>query len=583
MKPAAAQVKGVFDKAGSKVALALPCTQKGNQQVLGRFDRGHHLVFGAINIDTAQVLLVVHPVTAMLLHQTTGIACVASVFEVNLPDVYRSLESRFPEAHIVLGLEPVSPKVVESECDSSESFLGENSRKPSKKFMASVAKDNAYSLEFAVKHDVHVLTPQVGRFAEWLAESGADAIKNSVMTAFDGLMDVNNSSTIADELKTLLVGVVEDDVTVKTAPPVQSAIAPQHGAALAHTLYSTIKAGVVMDDAMAVLVTLWILHTHLYADVPVTPYVCISSPTRRCGKTTILTLFNRLTARPLMSVNLTAAALFRKIESESPTILIDELDQMENLQTLLGILNSGYKKGGLVYRATPDKNGRDSFRVYCPKAFGLIGDLPGTLDDRCIPVHLKRKSPEQKVKSFREDHQLDELWFLQSRMLRWLADSRINIAAHAQRLFDENTNYGLHSDRAREILVPLMAIAEEIGQGWMNLAQDAAKELFNQEDESDIYERLILSIKAYFDEQEEEGRPDFVSTCILLNYLNSDDHEPWQTFNRGRPLNARQLAQILRQFKIEPFQLPRRRQEKTVKGYARSAFDDVFSRYAIDK
>lgn len=572
-------VQGVFDKQGCKVAIAAPCIKAGNQQVFGRFDRGHHLVYGALKPEVTKILLVVRPITAMLLHSITDIACVAAVFEANIPDVHRSLSKRFPHAYVVLALEPLASKHSGSNLSASSADEGDISDNAH-----IVASDNTYALQYAVENDVPIVIPRVWRFVDWYAtEAEGEAIQNHIASSFDALMTGDYESAVEDSMKVLQVdGMWLGNPTAST-PSVVPAIAPQHGVALAYTLFETIKSGVVMADSMAVLVVLWILHTHLHEDVSVTPYVCVKSPTKRCGKSTLLTLFVRLTARPLLSVNMTAAALFRKIEKDRPTFLIDEFDQMNNVPTLLGILNAGYKKGGVVHRATPDKNGKDTFSVYCPKAFGLIGNLPGTLADRCIPVQLKRKSEEQKVEKFAEDHQLDSLWFLQSRILRWLADHRKNISANAKRLSEEGQQYGLHSDRATEILLPLMAIAEEIGLDWVKRAQEAAVELFNQPDELDINEHLIVSIHRYFDEQAQESDVQYVSSQSLLHYLNSDEHEPWSTFNRGRELTAKQMADILKQFNIQSRQLPRSRLEKTARGYDRTAFEDVFSRYIPNK
>ena len=97
-----------------------------------------------------------------------------------------------------------------------------------------------------------------------------------------------------------------------------------------------------MSEAQAVAVALWVFLTYVETHVDVLPILAITSPEKRCGKTTLLSIVRRLVRKALAASSVTAAALFRSIEKWTPTLIIDEADTFlkENAE-LRGILNAG--------------------------------------------------------------------------------------------------------------------------------------------------------------------------------------------------------------------------------------------------
>jgi hypothetical protein len=72
----------------------------------------------------------------------------------------------------------------------------------------------------------------------------------------------------------------------------------------------------------------------------------------RCGKTTLLDVISRLVWRPLQTANVSVSAVFRVVELQRATLLIDETDTfLPGKDELRGILNSGHRQGGDVIRA----------------------------------------------------------------------------------------------------------------------------------------------------------------------------------------------------------------------------------------
>jgi hypothetical protein len=118
---------------------------------------------------------------------------------------------------------------------------------------------------------------------------------------------------------------------------------PLSGADVFGEISATIRRHVVLDGAAADALALWVMHTHAIDAAYVTPRLAITSPEKRCGKTTLLTLLSRIVSRPLSAANMTTATLFRVIGAAHPTLLVDEADSFlgENGE-MRGIINAGH-------------------------------------------------------------------------------------------------------------------------------------------------------------------------------------------------------------------------------------------------
>src|SRR5262249_37307624 len=106
---------------------------------------------------------------------------------------------------------------------------------------------------------------------------------------------------------------------------------------------------VVLTEHQAVAETLWVAHTHAMDAAECTPYLNISGPTRRTGKTRNLEVLQFIVARPWLTQRTSAAVLVRKTDHERPTLLLDETDSAFNgdrdyAEALRGLLNSGYRR-----------------------------------------------------------------------------------------------------------------------------------------------------------------------------------------------------------------------------------------------
>jgi putative DNA primase/helicase len=71
---------------------------------------------------------------------------------------------------------------------------------------------------------------------------------------------------------------------------------------------------------------------------------------------------------------------------------------------------------------------------------------------------------------------------------------------------------------------------------------------------------------------------DKIRTTELIEALCDDEEKSWSSYNRGKPINPRQLAKQLEIYGIKPKTI-RQPDGKTPKGYDRDQFADAFDRY----
>jgi putative DNA primase/helicase len=345
---------------------------------------------------------------------------------------------------------------------------------------------------------------------------------------------------------------------------VEPSAEPVDGAALLNNLRQVFRRYVVLPKGADIALPLWVLHAWTMDAGDISPLMVLVSPTKRCGKTSVLIVLYFLTPRSELSSNITAPALFRYIEDVRPTLLIDEADSfVKDNEELRGILNSGHTKAAAnVIRNIDHKPRR--FSTWAPKAIATIRILADTLEDRAIVVRLQRKPPVAKVERLRRR---DNAAFaaLRNQAARWAADNFDKLADPDPKMPDLN-------DRAADNWRPLMAIAELAGGTWPEEARRAACLLSGEEQEGAIGVELLRDIRYAF------GDDDVIRSSDLVAKLTADPERPWAAWKRGRPLTQKQLAGLLAPFHIisltvHPPGLP------DGKGYRRIDFEEAWAAY----
>ena len=103
------------------------------------------------------------------------------------------------------------------------------------------------------------------------------------------------------------------------------------------------------------LIALWVVHTWTLSAFDYTPYLHVTSPEKRCGKTTLFELLEIISYEGWLLLSYTEAALFRAIDQKCPSLFLDEIDAVystkkgdDGKEALRAIFNGGYKRRGGV-------------------------------------------------------------------------------------------------------------------------------------------------------------------------------------------------------------------------------------------
>ena len=347
---------------------------------------------------------------------------------------------------------------------------------------------------------------------------------------------------------------------------------PVNGAALLSELAERIERHVRMGSAAADAVALWIIHAHAHDSAAISPVLAITSPILGCGKTTLLSLIGTLVPRPLIAANITGPTLFRAVEKWQPSLLIDEADSfLKGSDELRGILNSGHNRANaFVLRTVGEDHEPRAFGTWSPKAIALIGDLPATLASRSIHIELRRLAPDECVEPFRADRPPADLDRLLRQTWRW-AQEHLDELREAEPDMPARLR-GRSADNWRHLL----AIADVAGGEWPNRARAAAESLAGSraegaDDATTI--ALLTDLRDLFAERSKDRLP----SAEIVEHLRQMEDRPWPEWRQGAPITPRQLASLLKPFRIEPRTL--RIGSTTPKGYVLGDLEDAFSRY----
>lgn len=344
---------------------------------------------------------------------------------------------------------------------------------------------------------------------------------------------------------------------------------PIDGAALLDDLEALVRCYVVLSVAAARAVALWIVHTYAIAAADISARLVVTSPQRRCGKSTLLDLLSALALRALSTSNISPAAMFRVVEACSPTLLVDEADTfLDASDELRGIVNAGHARGGGVIRTVGDDYEPRRFGVFGALAIAAIGHVPATIADRAVEIRLARKMRGEHVARLCRATIGVELEPQRRRLARWTADH-----VDMLRAADPAVPIELH-DRQADGWRPLLAIADAAGGQWPSRARDAARALAGavDSDEDDIGTLLLADLRDIF------GAADRLPSEVIVGRLGAMAERPWPEYGRNRrPITQAGLARALNAFGVRPRGI--RIGADTPRGYVRADLEPAWARY----
>jgi hypothetical protein len=324
-----------------------------------------------------------------------------------------------------------------------------------------------------------------------------------------------------------------------------------------------------------------------------TPRLAIVSAEKREGKSRILNLTQQLVKDPLASMNITPAALYTAVKKREPTLLSDETDNIfngnDNNGELLGLLNACFQRGQKVFRCSYDAGQREleELSAFCPILFaGIDKDIPDTLVDRSIVVHMKRRCGEP-LEPWRERDTREEASKLKSRLEEW-AKSVLDRAKTMRPKMPEGIE-----DRNADKWEPMFIVAgvsdpdvtdvTSVTDTWGHRVRVAALAFLaaERDDEisagirllTDIYNVVLPNGKKVYNK---------IATSHLIEQLTKLEESHWWDARWEKPLiDARKLSNILKPYEVRPKTV--RIDGKTWKGYDCDELEPVFKRYGIGR
>ena len=364
-------------------------------------------------------------------------------------------------------------------------------------------------------------------------------------------------------------------VTTSSAPEGTPA-----GWALITDLESYIRSYASLAEAChSLVIALWLVATHAWQEFDAFPYLVVTSATKRSGKTRLLELMSFVASNSRLIADISPAALYRTIDAERPTLLVDEAEMLSSAKSeYRSLLNTGYRRGQTVKRHDGD------FETYCPKAFALIGDVHDTLRDRSIVIEMMRGEPTRRFVYATANEEGAAL----REMVSAAVTSRAREITEALPRF-EGLRW-LINDRDEEIWTPLFVLCRllcperlsELSRAAADMsAAKTAKprrhvELGEKEDqaqEQEYAERLLRDMVAITDDRDQ------ITTQEAIAKLRQLPTSPWRRF-RGDGLRdgiegGMLLSRMLSQFGVKPTTIriaPKNLGAgSTAKGYKREA------------
>jgi hypothetical protein len=344
------------------------------------------------------------------------------------------------------------------------------------------------------------------------------------------------------------------------------------GAALLDEIAAQFRRFLSLPDGAADVLALWALYTYAFENFFISPRLAIRSPEKRCGKSTLLRILAFLCNRVLFVASISAASLFRVVEAERPTLLLDEFDSFAlGNEDLRNVVNSGHGRDGCAIRCDGDDNEPRRFSTWAPVALASIGKIADTLEDRSITILMQRKSPGERFDRLRGDRP-DQFDGLRRRAARWVLDARRKFESA-----DPDAPSFLN-DRAADNWRPLLAIADAAGEDWPQRARDACKAMTGAAAEDGEQEStrtaLLRDVRIAFT----EARATEMTSADLCEALAADDGGPWAAFGKAdKPITPVQVARILRPFGIRSKDI--RNGSYVRKTYEKKSFVDAWARY----
>jgi hypothetical protein len=329
-------------------------------------------------------------------------------------------------------------------------------------------------------------------------------------------------------------------------------------------------------------ITLWTAYNwiHHHPANPNSMFLIPLSQDPNSGKTRLMKTLRYLVARPFTTAEPTGPSIYRTIDAEQPTFMIDEADCLLNRKSdVRAIINSSWTRGYYIRREG------HSFDPFCPKIISALGrdttQLPEATLSRSMVIEMFPPMPGEIDDTLWNELDDDEFVELRRRLARWSTDN-IEAIVNATPAFPSSV---VNRDKANWKL--LLAIAEHAGEDWAKQARNAASYLSRGAYEPSWGVRLMAEMDEMFQKRLKitttEDKVEFTSEDFQKKLL-ADPISPWHEYTtahkRASKISENQIAALLKKYRIYPTTLhPTGRSDKTKRGYKWVECRDMLARF----
>ena len=322
---------------------------------------------------------------------------------------------------------------------------------------------------------------------------------------------------------------------------------------------------IIMRPEAVTATVLWTTMAWAQEGATHSPILAAISVEPDSGKSTLLGVLRFLVPKPFVSVEPTGPSVYRTVDREHPTLIIDEADDLFYRKSdLRAIVNAGWSRGTKIPR-----QGR-WYDPFCPKILGILGKtkLPRTIASRSIILRMWPKTPKEKAEDFAY---ADDPAFstIRRKLARWAAD---NVSVIKE--LKPPQPPGFNNRLSANWKLPLQ-IAQHAGGGWPEQARRASIYLSRTPYEPSMGVQLLAALRAMF----AKNRTQITSEQVVQELL-ADPNSQWHEYRGRGPITKNQVAALLKDFEIRPVVVhPTKRADVSRHGYWAAQFEDAFARF----
>ena len=296
----------------------------------------------------------------------------------------------------------------------------------------------------------------------------------------------------------------------------------------------------ILPKGTAEALARWCLCSYCIDNFRVFPKLFICSPIKRCGKTTALEVVASFTQRSLTVSGISPAVIFRTIQQEQPTLLIDEADMhLKNASgDMTAILNCGHtRSSAYILRCKPKTLEPEKFSTWAPMAIAAIGTIQSTIMDRSITVLLQRMmNADKKTISKLPQDLVDQMLPTREKMLKWSQDNSAACKANIVGPPD------IGNDRAQDNWTPLFTVAALVSDKWLAKCDAAYQLLEATKDSNDPHDMLLADIHAILQSNSDKH----ITSEALIAALTANSDSLWTEYSSGKSISPKGLAGLLK-------------------------------------